>query len=186
MTDAEHSQFIIDRYNDVVRPNDTVLLVGDLIMGIMADNLPLLRKLHGIKKAIAGNHDRFWLGNPKRVTATHNWADEYLNAGIDEILSPGVYRFDGVPGTVKVSHFPYGGDTRNTDRYFDESLWLPEDEGHWLLHGHVHAQWRQLGRQINVGIDAWGCPVAPDQITMLIKDGEAIIRPTALTLLASM
>ena len=37
----------------------------------------------------------------------------------------------------------------------------PDDDGGWLLHGHVHEKWRQNGRQINVGVDAWN--FAPGQ-----------------------
>jgi len=181
MSDDEHNQFVIDRYNDVVRPQDVVLLTGDLIMGKMKDNLPLIGKLHGIKKAIAGNHDRFWLGNPKRIVPAHNWPEEYLAAGLDEILLPGRYDIDGIAGMVKVDHFPYYGDDRETDRHFDEDFWRPDDEGHWLIHGHVHGQWKQLDKQINVGIDAWGYPVSPDQITDLINSGEADIRAVGLT-----
>ncbi len=32
----------------------------------------------------------------------------------------------------------------------------PVDEGEWLLHGHVHEQWADNGRMINVGVDVRG------------------------------
>jgi len=60
-----------------------------------------------------------------------------------------------LPGRISVLayHFPYRGDSHDHDRYREHR---PADEGAWLLHGHVHERWRQRGRMINVGVDAWG------------------------------
>jgi calcineurin-like phosphoesterase family protein len=74
-----------------------------------------------------------------------------------------------------MTHFPYEGDSQERDRY---SQARPRDEGDWLLHGHVHEAWRQRGRQINVGIDAWGGrPVSIDEITDLIAAGPRDLAP---------
>ena len=52
----------------------------------------------------------------------------------------------------------------------------PKDDGGWLLHGHIHEKWRQNGRQINVGVDAWNfAPVSDDTICEMIKAGPARI-----------
>jgi len=67
---------------------------------------------------------------------------------------------------VSACHFPYQGDSEVTDRFTDRR---PGDRGGWLLHGHVHDAWRQDGRQINVGIDAWaGRPVDAGTLAALI------------------
>ncbi|MHB8295541.1 MAG: hypothetical protein ACYDH5_13145 [Acidimicrobiales bacterium] len=58
--------------------------------------------------------------------------------------------------------------TGETDRC---GSFRPIDEGEWLLHGHVHEKWRQLGRTINVGVDVWDfTPVAEDAIIRLINE----------------
>ena len=50
----------------------------------------------------------------------------------------------------------------------------PQDDGGWLLHGHIHEKWRQNGRQINVGVDAWNfAPVSDDTICEMIRSGPA-------------
>jgi calcineurin-like phosphoesterase family protein len=74
--------------------------------------------------------------------------------------------------TVLVHHFPYHGDSRgDTDRFAEHR---PVDDGAWLLHGHVHDRWRQAGRQINVGVDAWGGqPVGDEALAELIAGGPA-------------
>ena len=42
------------------------------------------------------------------------------------------------------------------------------------LHGHVHERWRQSGRMINVGVDAWDHrPVPEDAVAALIAGGPA-------------
>lgn len=172
----ENNDEIIDRFNDRVRPNDTVGIWGDAVMGKMDDTLPLVKRLHGRKILLPGNHDRPWLGNRKRITETHNWPDRYAEVGFEFIL-PGVYTIDGIPGEVKCDHFPYSGDHTAEERYPE---WRPDDEGHWLIHGHVHDLWKQNGKQINVGADAWGgFPTNPDEIAALMAAGPNYIPANA-------
>lgn len=48
----------------------------------------------------------------------------------------------------------------------------PADHGGWLSHGHVYEKWRQNGRMINVGVDAWGgYPVDETNLVGLIGEG---------------
>lgn len=54
-TIEEHDAEIIARWNDCVRPNDTVWHLGDLVMNRSA--LPLVRQLHGRIRLVLGNHD---------------------------------------------------------------------------------------------------------------------------------
>ncbi len=66
----------------------------------------------------------------------------------------------------------------NHDRYVEQR---PVDHGEWLLHGHVHERWRQRGRMINVGVDAWGCrPVNESTLAALIDDGPNDREPLPL------
>lgn len=50
-------EFIIDRWNSVVRDNDKVYCLGDVAMA--ERNLKYVRRLKGRKKLIMGNHDIF-------------------------------------------------------------------------------------------------------------------------------
>ena len=36
-----------------------------------------------------------------------------------------------------------------------------EDDGNFLIHGHTHSKRRVNGRQIHVGVDAWGYEPVP-------------------------
>lgn len=77
---------------------------------------------------------------------------------------------------VQVSHFPYATDDpalhRDAQRRTHLDPWRPVEDGSWLLCGHVHEAWRQRGRMINVGVDAWGGrPVEEDTLCALIEAG---------------
>jgi calcineurin-like phosphoesterase family protein len=141
-------------------------------MGQITDSLALVGLLHGTKILVPGNHDRCWVGNRKRG----DWAQHYLDAGFARIFdTPEPMEIAG--RAVELCHFPYQGDSQSEDRHVEHR---PADRGSWLLHGHVHDLWRQRGRQINVGIDAWGGrPVAAAEVAALIEAGPRDLAPLA-------
>lgn len=153
-------------WNTVVAPEDEVWVLGDLAMGRIAESLPLAGKLAGRKHLVLGNHDRPFEPGRRR----DNWSDRYLDEGGFEQLHDGVVELRLTDGTeVLACHFPYEGDSGDRDRFVAAR---PRDEGKWLLHGHVHEVWRQNGRMINVGVDAWaGAPVSEDRLVELIAAG---------------
>jgi calcineurin-like phosphoesterase family protein len=55
----EHDETIIERWNKVVKPHDRVQVMGDVIM--KRRFLPILKRLNGRLRLIAGNHDIFKL-----------------------------------------------------------------------------------------------------------------------------
>jgi calcineurin-like phosphoesterase family protein len=64
----EHDAYIIAAWNSVVKPNDTVYVLGDVV--IHRSGLSQLNQLNGRKRLILGNHDIFS-------------ASEYLNYFVD-------------------------------------------------------------------------------------------------------
>lgn len=158
---------IIDRWNSKIAPGDHVSVLGDVCMGQLSDSVPLIDELNGFKVLVPGNHDPVWSGCS--ANRREKWFDVY-NAAFQAIASRETYKATlgekrAIP--IVVSHFPYmGHDYRDFDDY------RPIDKGEWLVHGHVHDLWRQSGRQINVGIDAWGgYPVSVEEIEALIDAG---------------
>lgn len=135
---------IVRRWNTRVRSDDNVYVLGDVAMGKIDESLKYIEQLNGNKFLVPGNHDRCWYGN-KKVKPID--IERYTNVGFT-ILD------DKVPGPFDsiMSHFPYAGDSHDEDRFKDHR---PNDNGQWLLHGHVHDKWRYCGRQINVGVDVW-------------------------------
>jgi calcineurin-like phosphoesterase family protein len=156
---------MIERWNAVVAPYDTVWMLGDIALGRIEESLPLVGQLNGVKRLVAGNHDRCW---PSLGTKADKWVERYLDAGFTEIANNEVTLQVG-DTSVRACHFPYRGDSHDHDRYVEER---PVDDGGWLLHGHVHERWRQRERMINVGVDAWNYqPVSETELADLIAAG---------------
>jgi len=182
---VEMNESLIDSWNQVVSPDDTVFVLGDICMGKLAVSLQLVRRLHGTKHLIAGNHDRCWGGHGEPMTSPRARQRDYIEAGFVSVSDnghTGAFHALGV-GTVQMSHFPYApavssaGAGRESREVRFDSL-RPIDHGGWLLHGHVHEAYRQRGRQINVGVDAWaGRPVSEAEIAGLIIDGANDLEP---------
>lgn len=159
---------LVTLWNSTVSPDDEVWVLGDVAMGRIDESLPLAGQLAGRKHLVLGNHDRPFSDLRRRA----KWTERYLiEGGFDEIHHGEVHLNLADETSVRVCHFPYEGDSGDHDRYLDHR---PADDGRWLLHGHVHEKWRQRGRMINVGVDAWaGRPVAEEQLLHLVNAGEA-------------
>lgn len=56
-TIQEHDRDLLARWNAVVKPQDTVWHLGDVFFG--KDGHEILAGLHGFKRLVMGNHDRF-------------------------------------------------------------------------------------------------------------------------------
>lgn len=68
---------------------------------------------------------------------------------------------------MKLCHLPYGEMTSNGDKYIK---WRPDDNGSWLLCGHVHDKWKTKHKMINVGVDVWNFqPVSTTEIIRIIS-----------------
>jgi calcineurin-like phosphoesterase family protein len=170
---AEMDKAIVEGWNAVVAAGDEVWVLGDFAVGDLAERLTITTSLRGHKTLVAGNRDRCWAGKEKGVK---RWTAAYRAAGFEQVLQ-GPVAVEVAGHQVLVGHFPYDGDPADVDRYFGSR---PGDDGAWLLHGHVHDKWRQSGRQVNVGVDAWGGqPVSEDQIAALIEAGKGQLAPLA-------
>lgn len=164
-------QALVERWNETVGPADDVWVLGDFALGRIDATLPMARRLHGQKHLVSGNHDRCWSGHGARSRA---WVERYRDAGFCEVLQGHLEM--KVAGTELLAcHFPYSGDSHDHDRYIEAR---PADTGQWLLHGHVHERWRQRGRMINVGVDAWDYrPVSAEAVGELIAAGSRDLAP---------
>ena len=143
----EMDEALIDRWNAVVNPTDTVVHLGDLALGTLAVSLPKTRRLNGRRLLKPGNHDRVSpeYANGKQI---ERFIPIYEDAGWEILHGDSVLELGRF--TVALSHYPYVGDHTDADRHVDAR---PDDLGLPLLHGHIHEQRREDGRMLNVGVD---------------------------------
>ncbi|MCV7174886.1 metallophosphoesterase [Mycolicibacterium sphagni] len=167
---GDHDAVLAQRWDDTVRPEDTIWVQGDLCSGTNQATfraLEWMKQRPGRKRLITGNHDKVHPG-VNRECAT--WMPHYLD--VFELVAPFARRrIAGV--NVLMSHFPYlgGGDRGDEERY---PQWRLPNLGEWLLHGHTHSPSRTNPahpRQIHIGVDAWDyTPVPITEIAKIIMD----------------
>ena len=150
---------IIDNWNMIVKPEDTVYHLGDVIFYGRDKADKLIQSLNGHKIVIRGNHDK-----GLHRLRTYGFAEAYDNLKLT--LSNGL--------EVNLSHYPYkehyANDPFAKAKHLTRSL---SDDGKWLICGHVHEKWRNINKMINVGVDVWGFePVAEDKLIKYINQLE--------------
>ncbi len=117
---------IVERWNDVVKPEDHIWHLGDFAIrqseARMAD---LLAQLRGCKHLVTGNNDA------AVTTSLAGWSSvqSYAELLIGERL--------GV-----LCHYAF-------------RTWRDMSRGAVNLHGHSHGRLKPLPRQVDVGVDVW-------------------------------
>lgn len=158
------TRILISQHNEVVAPDDTVFFVGDYAMGDINKSLKHVKRFFGKKILVCGNHDRPF---KKNNLSRSFWRQKYIEAGFVDVIYRADFKIDNEI-KLTLSHFPFKGNDRGERIKYEESR--VEDNGQWLIHGHVHTLWRQKGRQINVGLPVWNYyPVSMNTILEIIN-----------------
>jgi len=169
----EMNRELIRRWNERVAPDDVVWHLGDLALGKdIRRQVALTSELNGRRRLVPGNHDRvasFFEGGDQRDKF---WRD-YEAAGWE--IMPEELEHDIAGHRVVVSHFPYTGDSQHMERYLHRR---PTDRGLPVIHGHVHGEFAERGRQFNVGVDVRDyVPVNENEIIKWLESLPAEARP---------
>lgn len=155
-----HDEFVIKMWNNLVRPDDIVWLIGDVGIAKSDDEiLAQVARLNGRLRCILGNHDSPHPAHRNSHKHQRRWLEVF------ESVAP--FGKASVCGTdFLMSHFPYSGD--HGDREDRWTQYRLRDEGMPLLHGHVHSQLKLMYGErpvVHVGMDAWNLrPVKDVQI----------------------
>lgn len=186
---GEMDSYIINRWNQVVRPDDTVYVLGDFCLGNGNQVAGYLSRMAGNIKFVPGGHDKRWL----KDFGFKLWAGDvgFLPKPFDnhEVL-PMIHfqstRLIGGRGGLEsfkkkivLCHYPL-------------FTWEQSHHGSWHLHGHSHGGLGKFNRfqkivkappstledvtQMDVGVDAWNFyPISLGQVAArLIHDNEEI------------
>lgn len=154
-TDA-HDHTLAHNWDAVVKPEDTVYVLGDISINGGQHALDWIAARPGTKHLISGNHDPVHPAHWRTATKTIPLWSQYF-----ETIQPFIRR-KLMGQTVLLSHFPYveygDGPDRGESRY--DQYRLP-DLGELLLHGHTHGTEKDHGRSLHVGLDAWDLQLVP-------------------------
>jgi calcineurin-like phosphoesterase family protein len=170
---ADHDAAVMTSL-DQVTWDDVLWILGDVTCTGNRDRLlellAVLEKHPARKHLVTGNHDPV---HPMH-RESHKWQSIYQSV-FDSVQAFARVRVRGTDQNVPkrnilLSHFPYSGDSLDSDRYAQYRL---PDLGLPLVHGHTHSSER-LSRspkgtlQINVCWEAWRRPVRYEEIVELL------------------
>ena len=129
-TQENHEEWLLDLWNKTVNKGDIVYILGDLSFAKdIATTEKYLKKLHGQKIVIKGNHDK---SKDLEVLQNNNTIVKYTDYSEIRVNSEHICMF----------HFPI-------------SSWHKQRFGSWHLHGHSHGNFAETkGKMLDVGIDS--------------------------------
>ena len=142
----EMNNTIIERWNEVVKDEDIVYHLGDVMLGNIDDGIRTISKLNGIIKVAIGNHD------------TENRINKFNNLTNFNSIQFG-YRLKYGKKTFILTHYPtLTGNFDNSKTY--------------SIHGHTHSPhiFCEYDMMYNVCCDAHNCrPIAWEDILQDIQ-----------------
>lgn len=142
----EMDEALVERWNSVVQPNDTVYHLGDV--GLCAPGIlgRILERLHGTIHLIRGNHDKAVLKAPL--------CERF--ASVTPLLELNIPDPDSVRGSrhIVLCHYKM-------------AVWNKKHWGSWHLFGHSHGAIPDNPNEysLDVGVDCWDyTPVSYERI----------------------
>lgn len=147
------NEWLIQRWNETVKPDDTVWHLGDYAFCGIQKATEIFNRLNGHKKKIRGNHD---YGLDHKLP--WEWVGDYKLIRENVLYEDDSGETKQYPQPIVLCHFPI-------------LSWDGMAHGSWHLHGHCHGSidsaWNSTGLRMDVGVDAenndWR-PVSLEQI----------------------
>lgn len=129
---ADMDAAMVERWNRVVHPDDTVFHLGDFALASKARTRELVAALHGRKVLVRGNHD----GSARRL----------LDCGFDSVHDGPlvVYRDEGAEVRLLLSHRRLPGMPAinvAVENWGYVPIPMPTPRGWTNLCGHTHGRW---------------------------------------------
>jgi len=147
---------LVQNWNRIVQPEDIIYHLGDVSFMNKTKTENICHRLNGHKKLIMGNHD------------LNRSVDFWYGCGFEEVWRLG-YGVTLEAEGYSLCHYPY----RQALSEYDQREYLyhhaPAESPNFLLHGHVHKQWKLKDGMLNVGVDVMHYyPVSLDSLPLII------------------
>lgn len=143
----EMNEGLIERHNEVVKPDDQVYMMGDFGFASPKRLSPILERMNGVLHFIYGNHDGSMQN--KFIQRHFRWMKPYHEMNYKD-------------NRFILFHYPIFS-------------WNNMHHGSYQLYGHTHGQIPHLyhGRSMDVGVDTNNCyPYDLDKLIGFFKDVE--------------
>lgn len=145
--DVEHmDEALVTYYNEVVKPKDHVIIMGDVVWGTTRKDHAILSQLHGTKELILGNHDPI---GPKNTELLRHFEKIHLWKKDKKHM-------------MLLSHVPLHESQLTTGG----SMLDPNTPKMVQIHGHTHESGSPPGPYRSVCVEMTGYkPVAYEELT---------------------
>jgi calcineurin-like phosphoesterase family protein len=196
---TQMNEAIMDRWNILVRPADTVWILGGAVTFTdwWRSQVPWLSRLNGRKYLLAGPHDRCLARYEGFKASAQEYLEYRKHNGVIQVVTGAEYvkrRGNNKPVPIQIPlmggeghgypnvvlsafHTPY--DSLRDDPFaVYRPRWRDRRDGQARYFVHGYAPWvvrdlegREPGRELNVGMDAWDFePVPADLVASLLVD----------------
>jgi calcineurin-like phosphoesterase family protein len=148
----EMNEGLIERWNSVVKPDDTIYHLGDFAFAGATKTLDILRRLNGNKRWIRGNHDHPKVTQRAVDEGLVQWCRDYYLLRVADQDMDGSYT-----QMIALCHFPI-------------ESWDSLHHGAWHLHGHCHGSLPSDGKRMDAGVDCntW-YPISYDDVKLVLS-----------------
>lgn len=149
----EMNEKLIELWNSVVTPEDTVYNLGDLSMAANTKKIiEVAKRLNGKHFLILGNHDHSIKKDKEKLIAI---TKDDGNKMFEDIRDYKLLTFPGIQ--IILSHYPM-------------AAWENQQNGSIMLHGHLHDYMTNVkGKILNVGFDLHGKLLSLDDVVDFTK-----------------
>lgn len=164
-TVEDKNETIISNWNKVVKPNDTVFILGDMVWGRSSNWEKFLPRLTGKKVLIKGNHDKIDDTNSKFFTNIVEYL-EVSDCGCKVIMCH--YPILFYRQNYKINNYMLYGHVHNTHEYYEMLEYIKQ------IKLNCDADNKNKGQIINVGSMMPYVNHTPQRLETFIKENQRI------------
>jgi calcineurin-like phosphoesterase family protein len=160
----EMNEAMVEGWNRVVTPQDTVYHLGDFTLGNTKHFWKWVNRLNGAQiYVLPGSHDQLWT---KDFPDSYHGVCVHLAEPLVSLEFPEILSITGRPQVLVLCHYAM--------RVWDRSHF-----GAWHLYGHSHGTLLGFGLSFDIGVDSNGfAPVSLEEVALRMGGlkGEGLVK----------